>query len=48
MVVEEFDETFTSLDSYRGVNANMHTVEALLSAADATGDAVCATVRCAS
>ena len=38
MVVEEFDETFTTLDPYRGVNANMHTVEALLSAADATGD----------
>lgn len=38
MVVEEWDETFTTLDAYRGVNANMHTVEALLAAADATGD----------
>jgi sulfoquinovose isomerase len=38
MVVEEFDESFTRLDPYRGVNANMHTVEALLEAADATGD----------
>ena len=38
MVVEEFDESFTQLDAYRGVNANMHTVEALLEAADATGD----------
>ena len=38
MVVEEFDESFTRLDAYRGVNANMHTVEALLEAADATGD----------
>lgn len=38
MVVEEWDETFSTLDSYRGVNANMHTVEALLAAADATGE----------
>ncbi len=34
MVVEEWDEAFATLDGYRGVNANMHTVEALLSAAD--------------
>jgi mannose/cellobiose epimerase-like protein (N-acyl-D-glucosamine 2-epimerase family) len=38
MVVEEFDESFSTVDAYRGVNANMHTVEALLSAADVTGD----------
>ena len=38
MVVEEWDETFSTLDAYRGVNANMHTVEAFLAAADATGD----------
>jgi sulfoquinovose isomerase len=38
MVVEEWDESFTTLDGYRGVNANMHTVEALLAAADVTGD----------
>ena len=38
MVVEEWDETFSTLDPYRGVNANMHTVEALLAASDATGD----------
>ena len=38
MVVEEWDESFSRLDPYRGVNANMHTVEALLVAADATGD----------
>ena len=38
MVVEEWDESFSTLDAYRGVNANMHTVEALLAAADATGD----------
>ena len=40
MVVEEWDRTFTTLDGYRGVNANMHTVEAYLAAADATGDDV--------
>jgi sulfoquinovose isomerase len=39
MAVEQWDETFTVLDDYRGVNANMHTVEALLAAADVTGDA---------
>ena len=38
MVVEQWDEGFTKLDDYRGVNANMHTVEALLAAADALGD----------
>jgi sulfoquinovose isomerase len=38
MVVEEWDEGFTALDPYRGVNANMHAVEALLAAADVTGD----------
>jgi sulfoquinovose isomerase len=40
MAVEQWDETFTVLDPYRGVNANMHTVEALLAAADVTGDPV--------
>lgn len=39
MVVEEWDEGFTTLDDYRGVNANMHSVEALLSAADVLDDA---------
>ena len=38
MVLEEWDEDWSTLDPYRGVNANMHTVEALLAAADATGD----------
>jgi mannose/cellobiose epimerase-like protein (N-acyl-D-glucosamine 2-epimerase family) len=38
MVVEEWDESFTTLDGYRGVNANMHAVEALLSAADVLDD----------
>jgi len=34
MVVERWDESWSTLAGYRGVNANMHTVEALLSAAD--------------
>jgi len=38
MVVEEWDEGFTTLGDYRGMNANMHWVEALLAAADASGD----------
>ncbi|UFU06959.1 AGE family epimerase/isomerase [Ruania halotolerans] len=38
MVVESWDKTFTQLEDYRGVNANMHTVEAYLAAADVTGD----------
>ena len=41
MVVEEWDESFSTLDAYRGVNANMHTVEAFLAAADAPGTAAC-------
>lgn len=36
--VDTFDRTFTDLEDYRGINANMHTVEALLAAADVTGD----------
>jgi sulfoquinovose isomerase len=38
MVVEQWDESFSTLDGYRGVNANMHTVEALMSAADVLED----------
>jgi mannose/cellobiose epimerase-like protein (N-acyl-D-glucosamine 2-epimerase family) len=38
MVVEEWDASFSELDGYRGVNANMHTVEALLTAADVLED----------
>lgn len=38
MVLEQWDESFSVLDGYRGVNANMHTVEALLSAADVLDD----------
>jgi len=40
MVVEEWDREFATLDGYRGANANMHTVEAYLSAADVTGDRI--------
>ena len=40
MAVEQWDRTFTTLDGYRGVNANMHTVEAYLAAADVTGERV--------
>jgi mannose/cellobiose epimerase-like protein (N-acyl-D-glucosamine 2-epimerase family) len=39
MLVEQWDEPFETLDGYRGVNANMHGVEAFLAAADVTGDA---------
>ena len=40
MVVDEWDRGFTTLDPYRGVNANMHTVEAYLAAADVTDNDV--------
>jgi sulfoquinovose isomerase len=39
MLVEEWDRGWTRLDGYRGVNANMHGVEALLAAADVLDDA---------
>jgi mannose/cellobiose epimerase-like protein (N-acyl-D-glucosamine 2-epimerase family) len=35
MAVEEWDAAWTTLSDYRGVNANMHGVEAMLAAADA-------------
>jgi sulfoquinovose isomerase len=35
---ESFDRAFTEAEDYRGANANMHTVEAYLAAADVTGD----------
>jgi len=38
MFVDSWNGAFTELDNYRGVNANMHGVEALLAAADVTGD----------
>jgi sulfoquinovose isomerase len=40
MAVDLYDRTFEHADPYRGVNANMHTVEALLAAHDVTGDEV--------
>ena len=39
MFVDNWDRPFAHVDGYRGMNANMHGVEALLAAADATGDA---------
>jgi len=38
MFLDAWNADFTVADPYRGVNANMHGVEALLAAADATGD----------
>ncbi|SDR88162.1 Mannose or cellobiose epimerase, N-acyl-D-glucosamine 2-epimerase family [Paraoerskovia marina] len=38
MCVDAWDRTFTELDGYRGVNGNMHAVEAMLAAGDVTGD----------
>jgi mannose/cellobiose epimerase-like protein (N-acyl-D-glucosamine 2-epimerase family) len=42
LAVEEWDRAWTRLGPYRGVNANMHGVEAMLAAADAVGDAATA------
>lgn len=36
--VDTWNTEFTELDPYRGINANMHTVEAFLAMADATGE----------
>jgi sulfoquinovose isomerase len=38
MFVDSWNREFTQLDDYRGINANMHAVEALLAAADVTDD----------
>jgi mannose/cellobiose epimerase-like protein (N-acyl-D-glucosamine 2-epimerase family) len=38
LAVDTWDTGFTTLDPYRGLNANMHTTEAFLAVADATGD----------
>ena len=38
LVVDEWDRSWSHLDSYRGINANMHTVEAYLAAGDVTGE----------
>ncbi|RKS69327.1 mannose/cellobiose epimerase-like protein (N-acyl-D-glucosamine 2-epimerase family) [Motilibacter peucedani] len=39
LVVDVWNRDWTELEPYRGVNANMHTVEAFLAVADVTGDA---------
>lgn len=36
--VDQWDTDFSRLHDYRGMNANMHAVEAMLAAGDATGD----------
>lgn len=38
LVVDAVSPAFDSVDPYRGINANMHTVEAFLAAADVTGE----------
>ena len=38
LAYDTWDIAFEKLDEYRGLNANMHTVEAFLAVADATGD----------
>jgi mannose/cellobiose epimerase-like protein (N-acyl-D-glucosamine 2-epimerase family) len=43
LAVEEWDRAWTRIDGYRGVNANMHGVEASLAAADALAAAEPAT-----
>lgn len=40
MVVDTWDQEWTSVDGYRGINSSMHSVEAMLATADATGDPV--------
>lgn len=37
LACDTWDTEFAKLDTYRGINANMHTVEAFLAVADATG-----------
>ena len=38
LACDTWNTEFTVLDDYRGLNANMHTVEAFLAAGDVTGD----------
>jgi sulfoquinovose isomerase len=38
LCVDLWDREFTAIDDYRGLNANMHAVEAMLSVAGRTGD----------
>lgn len=40
LTIDTWNTEFTVCDPYRGLNANMHTVEAFLAAADATGDEI--------
>jgi hypothetical protein len=40
MMNNHWDQDFTTLDSYRGINSNMHAVEALTAAFEATGKPV--------
>ncbi len=40
MAVDVWNRDWTELEAYRGANANMHTVEALLAVHDVTGDPV--------
>jgi sulfoquinovose isomerase len=40
LVVEEFDEDWSGPGLYRGANSNMHLVEGLLAAAEATGERI--------
>lgn len=40
LTYDTWDIAFTSRDDYRGLNANMHTVEAFLAVADSTGDEI--------
>ena len=38
LCVDTWDSAFTAVERYRGINANMHAVEAMLSTASVTGD----------
>lgn len=40
LAVDTWNRSFAALDPYRGINANMHTLEAFLAAADVTGHRV--------
>ena len=40
LVCDTWNTEFTVLDDYRGINANMHTVEAFLAVADVTGNEI--------
>ncbi len=40
MTYDSWNTDFTVLDPYRGINANMHSVEAFLAAADVTGEEI--------